>query len=78
MHTYGAGSGDYTGAFLAAALFAVWIFYGFEACGDIAEEVRDPSRKIPKAMGWTLGIGGLATIILTLGLTVAVPDIGRP
>ena len=75
FHTFGAGSGNYTGAFLTAALFAVWIFYGFEACGDIAEEVRDPSRKIPKAMGWTLGIGGITTIILTLGLTVAVPSI---
>ncbi len=75
VHTQGAGAGDYTGAFLAAILFAVWIFYGFEACGDIAEEVRDPSRKIPKAMGWTLGIGGLATIILTIGLTVSQPDL---
>ncbi|HEY2795786.1 MAG TPA: amino acid permease [Micromonosporaceae bacterium] len=72
---YGAGAGGYVGAFLAAALFSVWIFYGFEACGDIAEEVKDPSRKIPKAMGWTLGVGGLATIVLTLGLTMAVPSI---
>jgi amino acid transporter len=75
FHTYGAGSGHYVTAFLTAALFAVWIFYGFEACGDIAEEVKDPSRKIPKAMGWTLGVGGFATIVLTLGLTVAVPSI---
>jgi amino acid transporter len=76
MHTYGAGAGNHTGAFLTAALFAVWIFYGFEACGDIAEEVKDPSRKVPRAMGWTLGVGALATVILTLGLTVAVPDMG--
>jgi amino acid transporter len=76
MHTFGAGTGHHTTAFLTAALFAVWIFYGFEACGDIAEEVKDPSRKIPKAMGWTLAVGGLATVVLTLGLTVAVPNIG--
>lgn len=76
FHTYGTGAGGYVGPFLAAALFSVWIFYGFEACGDIAEEVKDPSRKIPKAMGWTLGVGGLATVILTLGLTSAVPNIG--
>jgi amino acid transporter len=78
LHTEGArsASGGYFGAFLAAALFAVWIFYGFEACGDIAEEVKDPSRKIPRAMGLTLGAGGLATVILTLGLIVAVPDLG--
>lgn len=77
FHTFGAGSGHYLGAFLAAALFAVWIFYGFEACGDIAEEVKDPSRKVPKAMGWTLGAGGAATVVLTLGLVLAVPDLGK-
>lgn len=77
FHTQGAGSGHYLGAFLAATLFAVWIFYGFEACGDIAEEVRDPSRKIPRAMGWTLAVGGVATVVLTLGLLLAVPDVGK-
>lgn len=78
VHTSGATSstGGYVGAFLAAALFSVWIFYGFEACGDIAEEVKDPSRKIPRAMGMTLGVGGIATVILTLGLTLAVPNFG--
>lgn len=78
FHTAGATSsgGGYFGAFLAAALFAVWIFYGFEACGDIAEEVKDPSRKIPRAMWMTLGVGGLATVVLTLGLTYAVPSFG--
>jgi amino acid transporter len=75
LSTKGASPAGYGGAFLSAMLFAVWIFYGFEACGDIAEEVKDPSRKIPKAMGWTLGIGGLATIVLTLGLTMSQPDL---
>ena len=51
FHTFGAGTGGHLGAFLAACLFAVWIFYGFEACGDIAEEVKDPSRKIPEGNG---------------------------
>ncbi|MFD9123441.1 amino acid permease [Kitasatospora sp. NPDC059571] len=77
LHTQGAGAGHYTGAFLAAALFSVWIFYGFEACGDIAEEVQDPSRKIPRAMRMTLGVGGLATVVLTLGLILAVPDLAQ-
>jgi amino acid transporter len=74
LHAEGAGAGGYIGAFLAAALFAVWIFYGFEACGDIAEEVKNPSRKIPRAMSMTLLVGGVATVILTLGLTLAVPN----
>jgi amino acid transporter len=72
----GAGAGDYTGAFLAAALAAVWVFYGFEACGDIAEEVQNPSAKVPRAMIWTLGVGGAVTIFLVFALILAVPDIG--
>lgn len=74
--TGGAGGGDYTGAFLAAALFSVWIFYGFEACGDIAEEVQDPSRKVPRAMALTLGVGGAVSVFVTVALILAVPDIG--
>jgi amino acid transporter len=72
----GAGGGDYVGAFLAAALAAVWVFYGFEACGDIAEEVHDPSTKVPRAMIWTLAVGGAVTIFLVFALILAVPDIG--
>jgi amino acid transporter len=57
VHHQGAGGTAYTSAFLAAALMAIWIFYGFEACGDVAEEVRDPSRRVPRAMLMTLGSG---------------------
>ncbi|HTK45610.1 MAG TPA: amino acid permease [Patescibacteria group bacterium] len=76
FQTSGAGAGDYVGAFLAAALAAVWVFYGFEACGDIAEEVHDPSTKVPRAMIWTLGVGGAVTIFLVFALLLAVPDLG--
>jgi len=75
--TFGAGTpGHYTSAFLGAALFAVFIFYGFEACGDIAEEVKDPSRKIPRAMVMTMAVGAFATVLLSLGLLLSVKDIG--
>ena len=76
FHTAGAGSGAYVGAFLAAALFSVWIFYGFEACGDVAEEVVDPSRKIPRAMRLTLLVGGLTAFFITLSYILAVPSFG--
>jgi len=72
----GAGGDAYLGAFLAAALFSVWIFYGFEACGDIAEEVHNPSQKVPRAMQMTLAVGGATAAFLTLALILAVPDIG--
>jgi amino acid transporter len=70
------GGTNYIGAFLAAALFSVWIFYGFEACGDIAEEVQNPSQKVPRAMAWTLAIGGIVSVFITVALLLAIPDIG--
>ena len=76
FNTMGAGGGDYLGAFLVAALFSVWIFYGFEACGDIAEEVHNPSQKVPRAMQLTLAVGGAVSAFLAVALILAVPDIG--
>jgi amino acid transporter len=77
VHHQGAatGSGGYLAAFLAAGLMAVWIFYGFEACGDVAEEVKNPSRRIPRAMLMTLGVGGAVSMLLVLALTLSVPSI---
>jgi amino acid transporter len=77
VHHQGAatGSGGYLGAFLAAGLMAIWIFYGFEACGDVAEEVKNPSHRIPRAMLMTLGVGGAVATLLVLALTLSVPSI---
>jgi amino acid transporter len=72
----GAGGSSYIPAFLAAALASIWIFYGFEACGDIAEEVHDPSRQVPRAMMMTLAVGASVSFFVTLSLILAVPDIG--
>lgn len=44
------GDGSYVAAFLGAALAGLFLFYGFEACGDVAEEVANPARRIPKAI----------------------------
>src|SRR5580658_6434097 len=52
--------GSYLPAFLASSLAAMFCYYGFEACGDVAEETPDASRMIPKAMRMTIYIGGAA------------------
>ncbi len=69
-----AGDGSYIGPFLAASLLGLYLFYGFEACGDVAEEVPDPGRQIPKAMRRTIYVGGFAALFVTAGLIVAQPD----
>src|SRR4051812_40881594 len=68
------GGGSYVGAFLAAALLGLYLFYGFEACGDVAEEVPDPGTTIPKAMRRTIYIGGAAGLLITAALILAQPD----
>ena len=70
------GDGSYLPAFLAGALVGLYLYFGFEACGDVAEEVPDPGRRIPKAMRMTIYIGGAAATFLTLALVLSVVDIG--
>lgn len=68
---------SYLPAFLAASLIGVYLYYGFEACGDVAEEVKNPRVQIPKSMRMTIYIGGFASFFITLALLLAVPNIGE-
>jgi amino acid transporter len=70
-----AGGTTYAAAFLAAGLIGLYQFYGFEACGDVAEEVPDPGRRIPKAMMLTIVVGGAVALMVTAGFIMAEPDI---
>ncbi|UZE26119.1 amino acid permease [Pseudomonas sp. B21-056] len=72
---FGRGDGNYTAALFFASLIGVWIFYGFEACGDLAEEVSGASKAVPRAMLLTIVCGGGSALLMTLGLLLAVPDI---
>jgi amino acid transporter len=67
--------GSYLPAFLASALGAMFCYYGFEACGDVAEETPDAGRTIPKSMRLTIYVGGAAALWVCLGLVLAVPDV---
>ena len=66
--------GSYLPAFLGCALAAMFCYYGFEACGDVAEETPNASRMIPKAMRMTIYVGGAAAMFVCLALILAVPD----
>src|SRR5689334_6557208 len=65
--------GSWALAALVAVLAPVYIFYGFESAGDIAEETKDAGRQIPRAMRYALLWGGLASLILTGALLLAMP-----
>jgi amino acid transporter len=70
-----AGDGSYLWAFAAAALIGVYQYYGFEACGDVAEEVPDPGGMIPRAMRRTIYIGGAAATFVCLALILSITDL---
>jgi amino acid transporter len=77
VDSFGAeGDGSYVTAFLASALLITFIIFGFEACGDVAEEVVDPSRKVPRATVLAVVTGTAFAALAALGLLLAVPDIG--
>jgi amino acid transporter len=72
---YGAGGdGSYLPVFLGAAIIGFYQYYGFEACGDVAEEVKNPGKVIPKAMRRTIYVGGAAATFTCLTLLLAVVD----
>ena len=68
------GGNWWTGAALVAVLAHVYIFYGFEAAGDVAEETVDATRQVPRAMRSALLYGGIASFVLVAGLLLATPS----
>lgn len=70
-------NGSYLPAFLAASLAGLFQYYGFEACGDVAEETPNPGKRIPKAMRMTIYIGGGAAMFACLALVLSVPDMQK-
>ena len=68
-------STSYSTAFAGSAVAAMFCYYGFEACGDVAEETPNAGRVIPKAMCMTVYVGGGAAMFVCLALILAVPDL---
>ena len=74
--TTGFGSGTaYLPALLASSVAAMFCYYGFEACGDVAEETPNAGVAIPKSMRMTIYVGGGAAIFVCLALLLAIPDL---
>ena len=70
-------------AFLAAALTASYVMYGFETAGSLAEETVSPRTKSPRAILHALGSAAILGGLLILAGLMAAPDpfspaLGRP
>src|SRR5256884_8913052 len=64
-----------TGTFLVAMFMSLYVIYGFDTAGTLAEETKDPRREAPKAIiGSIIGafiIGG----IFLFAMLLAIPDL---
>lgn len=70
-----AKDGTHFTAFLGAALIGLFMFFGFEACGNVAEEVKNASREIPIAMILSIVFGAISAIISFAGYLLAAPNL---
>ncbi|WP_279051894.1 APC family permease [Cedecea davisae] len=70
-----AKDGSYGTAFMSASLMGLFMFFGFEACGNVAEEVQNPGRKIPVAMILSIVFGAISAVISILGYLLSSPDL---
>lgn len=66
------------GAFLAAAVMAAYVMYGFDTAGALAEETVRPRERAPRAiLQALLAAGGLGFLLLVTAV-LAAPDLGDP
>ena len=80
LQTQGRGEREplgYLGPFLAAAVMASYVMYGFDTAGTLAEETNDPRRRAPWAILRALAAAGLAGGLLIVAGLLAVRDPAR-
>ena len=78
-NTAGTGAGHawgYFGALLIGAIMPLYVMYGFDSAGSLAEETDDPRRKAPKAILQALATAGTMGFLLILFGTMAVSNKG--
>ena len=66
-------SGPHWAGIGAASLLAFFAFVGFEDMANVAEEVKDPTQTMPKAIIWTLVLATLIYVATTTAVLFAVP-----
>jgi urea carboxylase system permease len=70
-----AGNGGYVWPFLASALMAAYVMYGFDSAGELSEETRAPRRTAPRAILRALLVSGLGGAFLLIAALMAAPSV---
>ena len=65
----------YGSAFLASMLTGAWVLYGFDSAGGLAEETVNPTREVPRAMLFAIGITAVLSAFWLIAMVLAIPDV---
>jgi amino acid transporter len=71
----GAAPGSYLAAFAVSALVGMYTLTGFDGAADLAEETKNPSRSVPRAIIRSEVISAVVGFVVLLGFTVAIPNL---
>jgi urea carboxylase system permease len=77
FETGGRGAGQefgYLAPFLAAALMASFVMYGYDTAGALAEETLQPRKKVPRAILQALCASAVLGALLLATALMAAPD----
>jgi urea carboxylase system permease len=66
------------GPFLAAAVMAAYVMYGFDTAGTLAEETVHPRRRAPRAILQALAAAAFLGGLLLLFAITSAPDLADP
>jgi amino acid transporter len=78
--TPGAGKGalfGYGSIFLASMLTGAWVLYGFDTAGGLAEETINPTREVPRAMLFAVGITAAISAFWLVAMVLAIPNVAK-
>ena len=64
----------YLGALLVGAIMPLYVMYGFDSAGSLAEETDEPRKRAPRAIIQALATAGTMGFLLILFGTMAVSD----
>ncbi len=58
-------------------LTGAWVMYGFDTAGGLAEETVNPSREVPRAMLFAIGITAVISAFWLVAMVLAIPDVAK-
>jgi amino acid transporter len=69
--------GNYFAGFIAAIAISGWAFVGFDSCGSVSEETRDPMTRVPRAILYSLSSVALVIILNAVAIGLSFKDTSK-